>query len=86
MLLVIEAEGAYDLNWTWLPFWVATDQELRDQLQLAFVAAVEHNPDKPVPEMLEALHELAKTALIERGRGTCIAELITALESIDKEG
>lgn len=84
MLLVIEAEGAYDLNWEWLPFWVATDQEFRDQMRVVYGAAAENNPDTPVPEMLESLHALTKTALIERGRGSCIAELITALEAVDK--
>jgi hypothetical protein len=77
MKLVIKKSGAYDLNWTWLPYWVVADQEFRDAAGVIMHATAAANPDDD--ETLDKLNEAVTQALVNRYPESGIAELIEAL-------
>lgn len=49
-------DGAFEIRWTWLPFWLATNPKLKQTLEGEMKAIVALNGIRNVDEDLEKMH------------------------------
>lgn len=56
MKIVDLIDGAFEVRWTWLPFWLATNPKLKMQLEGEMKAIVALNGIRNIDEDLEAMH------------------------------
>lgn len=58
MNLVEVVDGAFELRWTWLPYWLATNGKLKQELETELKAAVASKEITDHPAHLAHLHNL----------------------------
>lgn len=57
MKLVEVVDGAFEVRWTWLPFWLATNPKLKQSLEGELKTLVALNGLTDSPEDLQLLHK-----------------------------
>lgn len=58
-------DGAFEIRWTWLPFWLATNPKLKTTLEGEMKALIALNGVRDTEDDLELLHKHAVKRLQE---------------------
>lgn len=66
MRLVEVIDGALELRWTWLPYWLATNGKLKQELEAELKATIASETAVDQAEYLDRLHELVCRRIQER--------------------
>lgn len=83
MRLVEIIDGAVELRWTWLPYWLAANPKLRAELELELQAAVRRGEVTTDPRDLDQLHFRACQLIQDRFPGfTGLAEFLRRLQDV----
>ena len=66
MTFVEIIDGALELRWTWLPYWLATNGKLKQEIEDELRAAVSSNLLTDDPARMAELHSLVCKRIQER--------------------
>ncbi len=66
MRLVDYIDGALEIRWTWLPYWLATNGRLKQDLERELASIVLEGPVTSADEDLDQLHDAICRMLQER--------------------